>query len=191
MFTWWQQLWRHHQTRTTRRKAAPRLRGRQCPPRVERLEDRTLLAGSPFQELAARLEAPLTTLQSSLDQALSDASKVPLLKGELGNISQARVLTSNVINKLKTELNKDAATDDEVKTNLKTALGTLLGDRTGDQVANEQDITITHLGAAGVQVELRLHQDLVSATLPAGFKLDLALSGLPFPSPPPEGIDAK
>jgi Ca2+-binding RTX toxin-like protein len=155
------------------------LSGRRSPirnrrPYLELMEDRTLPSG--FTDLGGPgvLDA-VTVVQANLTTALNTASKIPLLSkdgaGILGNVSQANIITSGMVTQIRTALN-DPANDTDVK--MSDALADALG-------LPHSDVKITHAGGDDnkVEIEVRLHRALASATLPANFDLNLGLSGLP------------
>src|SRR5581483_6099221 len=136
---------------------------------LEQLEDRCLL--SAFTDLAGVLDG-VTAVQTRLNSALDSVSKIPLLtqSGALGAVTEAQIVTGDVVTKIKGALNDPANTTDVL---MASAIATALG-------ISATDIKpITHPnGPNSVEVEVHLHRTLAAAPS-ANFNLNLGLPGLP------------
>jgi hypothetical protein len=126
----------------------------------EQLEERILPANSIFQQLAAGLTAPLTTIQQNVTSALNNASQVPLLNGHLGDATQP--LTQGFIQAINSSL-QSATSDSQLAGDL-ASLGA-------------QNVQVTDIGnpATGVQIDM-----VLSNTVTKPLDFNVALPGLPI-----------
>jgi hypothetical protein len=134
---------------------------------------------------AQQLHDQLGSLQSSINTALDNASQVPFLNKQLGEISNAQVFTTTLLTDLQNMFAHvvDAA---EVQQDLFDLLGP---GGTGPQPpllaahdGSGNTPTVSDVGFSGddngFEVDMRLHQGLVNSATP--FNLGLGLPGVPF-----------
>jgi streptogramin lyase len=155
---------RHSRKQAAKRQTSSR---RLCRPRLEALEDRTLLDGQYFQALATSLgdaQHGLAAVQTNVTQALNTASLAPLLGQQVGHYVQqlgttTDVLSAGFLQKFQHDLNSDT-TNSQLKSDLQRDLG-------------DPNLTVTALSDGGVQIDMHLVQSPTTATSNAPFSTGL------------------
>ncbi len=133
---------------TTARNQRERAQGQRLRcyrPSLEALEDRTLLSGLDFGDLATRLSQTAGTIASSIHNAIAAADSIPFIGKELQTVDELTAPLGKVAANLSTL--RDTS---QIQGALTSALGSLLGG----------PVLVTPNGSA-VTVQALLHQTLV------------------------------
>jgi MBG domain (YGX type)/Bacterial Ig-like domain (group 3)/Putative Ig domain/PKD domain/RTX calcium-binding nonapeptide repeat (4 copies) len=162
-------------------------------PRLEALEDRTLLSGNPFTTVAQDLDQKITALQSIVDTAVGTVHQLPFVGdrfSQLKEVKDAQQFVDTFSSKLHNALTSLAqitipSNPDDVFPQVQSALFSALGPQGADLLgtlpghtaqAPSDYVGIAHpanLGTGGFRVELHLHKNAG-----AGAPLDFS-TGLP------------
>jgi hypothetical protein len=200
-FTKLQSRWDHSRKGGTVRGAANRrARGRYRSLTLELLEDRITPTGNinnnPFGQIASSLDHDLGALQTQLSSVLDTSpalSSLPFVGQSLGDLDAAKFvndLRTPVNIALQNLANTPFPSDATISNALFSVLGSgpnapnglnVIGDTNNNGSIGPDDVIVTHpaaLGANGVEIEIRLQRDLVTATTPLTFST--GLPSLPF-----------
>ncbi len=153
--------------------AANRLRARPAAwirPRLERLEDRIVLAVD-YSAFAAGIDTGLKGVQSAIHSALDSAPNLPIIGSHVGDLSNAAVLPDSVVNTLHDAVGGlSSPKPGDIQNAVAGAFGGLV-------VNGPAGVKVTGDLVAVVEIEVHLHKD-VSA--PAGsLNVNLGLKSLP------------
>ena len=131
VFSSWPKRWnRHNKTTTIRRGPFDRSAALQ----LEKLEERTLLSGTPFPLIASSLDSELTILQNQVSVVLDNASSLPFVGHKLGDAAK---FVSTFQQSVHTALQglDNLASDDSIR----NALFSALQNQSGPKVLGDLD----------------------------------------------------